>query len=451
MIAHVAPGTSRADGQIDRRRPGLDPRISGHVVGAVALALSLALLWLAWMFARPLALLAAAVILANALEPVVDWLMRWMRRTFAIAAIAITAFAAVGIAVAVIAPNAMSQVDDVTQTIPTLIERGRQLAEQWVPLAGGFGESLVEPTRNDTGSDGSGSEGSRVTSLPLAVASSAFEAMLVVFLSLYWLSALPALRAFLISLLPPDRAEETRSILEEIGQTMGGYVRGILIEATLIATIVFFGLWIIGVPYPLALAVLAGIGEFMPYVGPILAAAPAVLLALLESPTHALIVLGFYVGLQLVEGYLLFPLVVGNQSEIPPLLIILGLMAGGAVGGVLGALVAIPLAGALRILILRVVAPAIRRRTGGVERTAPRPRSGGWSRRRRASGEGLGQRHGHDQALVALPLVVPLAVVLADVEVVVVGERRPWTGRGSRALRACRARPAAASDRAPAS
>lgn len=370
MVARVAPGTSRADGRVDRRTLGSDHRISGHIVGAVSLALSLAVLWLAWMFARPLALLVAAVILANALEPVVDSLMRWMRRTFAVGTIYLSLFAAVAVAVAVVAPNVVDQVRDVAQNLPSTIERGQQLAGQWIPLTGGLGESLLQPSESGGGgASESGSGGSRLTSLPLAVVSSAFEVFLVVFLSLYWLLALPTLRAFLISLMPPDRTEQTRSVLEEIGQTMGGYVRGVLIEASLIATIVFLGLWAIGVKYPLALAALAGIGEFMPYVGPILAAAPAVLLALLESPTQALIVLGFYVGLQLVEGYVLFPLVVGNQSEIPPLLIILGLLAGGAVGGILGALVAIPVAGALRIVILRVVAPAIRRRTGGIERS----------------------------------------------------------------------------------
>jgi predicted PurR-regulated permease PerM len=368
VIARADPGTSRADGRIDRQTPGLSNRVSGHVVGAITLALSLALLWLAWMFARPLALLAAAVILANALEPVVDWLMRRMRRTFAIATIAITLLAAIAIAGAVIVPNVRSQVQEVAQNLPTMIERAQQLARQWIPVTGGLGQALFQPSGSEGGGEG-GSGGSRLTSLPLAIVSSAFEVVLVVVLSLYWLAALPTLRAFLISLLPPDRTEETRSVLEEIGQTMGGYVRGVLIEATLISTIVFFGLWIIGVQYPLALAVLAGLGEFMPYVGPIMAATPAVLLALLESPTQALIVLGFYVGLQMVEGYLLFPLVVGNQSEIPPLLIIVGLLAGGTIGGVLGALVAIPLAGALRILALRVVAPAVRRRTGGIERS----------------------------------------------------------------------------------
>ena len=368
MTARIALGTSRADGRVDHRILGMDQHLAGHVVGAVTLALALAFLWLAWMFARPLALLVAAVILANAVEPVVDYLMRWMRRTFAIATLAITLFVAIAIVGAIVVPNVRSQVQEVARNLPTLIERGQQLAQQWLPVTGGLGQALLQPSGSEGGGE-SGSGGSSVTSLPLAIASSAFEVVLVVFLSLYWLAALPALRAFFISLIPSDRAEESRSVLEEIGQTMGGYVRGVLIEATLIATIVFFGLWIIGVQYPLALAILAGIGEFMPYVGPIMAAAPAVLLALLESPTQALIVLGFYVVLQLLEGYLLFPLVVGNQSEIPPLLIIVGLLAGGAVGGILGALVAIPLAGALRILVLRVVAPAIRRRTGGIERS----------------------------------------------------------------------------------
>lgn len=366
MVTREALDAPLAHGRIGHQQMETERRISGHVVGAVALALSLALLWLAWMFARPLALLVAAIIMANALEPVVDFLMRWMRRSFAIAAIYVSLFAALAVAGAVVLPNVVSQVREVVQNLPAMIESGRQLAEQWVPLTGGLGASILQPS----GTDSSGSSGSSsLTSLPLAIVSSAFEFVLVVFLSLYWLLAMPTLRAFFISLLPPEDTHQTRSVLEEIGQTMGGYLRGVLIEALLITVIVFIGLWLIGVQYPLALAALAGIGEFLPYVGPLMAAAPAVLLALLESPTQAVVVVGFYVVLQLVEGYVLFPIVVGNQSEIPPLLIILGLLAGGAVGGVLGALVAIPVAGALRIVVLRVIAPEIRRRTGGIERS----------------------------------------------------------------------------------
>ena len=294
----------------------------------------------------------------------------------------------------------MSQVDDVAQTVPTMIERGRQLAEQWVPLTG-WPRRVAPPALGEREQRQQQQQWQlRVSSLPLAVVSSAFEAVLVVFLSLYWLVSMPTLRAFLLSLIPPDaRRADARGPGGD--RPDDGRLRPRRPDrGDADREIVFLGLWIIGVQYPLALAVLAGIGEFMPYVGPILAAAPAVLLALLESPTHALIVLGFYAVLQLVEGYLLFPLVVGNQSEIPPLLIILGLLAGGAVGGVLGALVAIPLAGALRIIILRVVAPAIRRRTGGIERSPEGRGATDWSRRRQAYVEGRPRRSARPASVV---------------------------------------------------
>jgi putative heme transporter len=331
--------------------------VNGHVLGAVALALSLALLWLAWLLARPIALVLAAVILANALEPVADALARRMPRTFAIAAIYLALFGALAVAGALVVPSVVEQADALVENLPALIERGRELLARLGPAVGGLGGSAAQTAT-------SGGGGSTLLSLPLAVASSALEVVLVVFLSLYWSIAMPTLRAFALSLVPPDEKGELRTVLREIGETMGGYVRGVLIQSALIGVLVFAGLSVIGVRYAGVLAVLAALGEFVPYVGPIAAAVPAVLLALLESPTQALVVLGFYLVLQIVEGYVLFPLVVGSQSEIPPLLIIVGLLAGGAVGGVLGALVAIPLAGALRIVALRIVAPAIRRRTG---------------------------------------------------------------------------------------
>ena len=337
-------------------------RVPGPVIGAVALAAALALLWLAWLLARPMALLAAAIILANALEPVVEYLTRWMRRTLAIAAIYVALFAAILVAGAVVAPSVRNQFDELTANLPSLIERGQQLVARWGPTVSSVGGSA--------GQSATSGGGGWLTSVPVAVASSALEVVLVVFLSLYWLVAMPTLRGFMLTLVPRDRVSETRSVLREIGQTMGGYVRGVLIEAVLIGALVFGGMWLIGVPYSLVLGIVAGIGEFLPYVGPIVAAVPAVGLALLESPTMALVVVAFYLVLQIVEGYVLFPLVVGSQSEIPPLLIIVGLLAVGTVGGVLGALVAIPLAGALRVVIVRVVAPAVRRRTGGAEQLA---------------------------------------------------------------------------------
>lgn len=348
------------DRSADERRPTpAEPArsrwLDGHVLGAITLAAALALLWLAWQLARPLALVLAAVILANALVPVVDRLARWMRRSFAIAMIYIGLIVLLIVAGALVVPSVMDQANVLAQDFPTLMERGQQLVDRWRPMV-----SRVESTVGQSVTSGGGGT---ITRLPIAVMSSALEIVLVVFLSLYWLLAMPTLRDFVVSLVPPARVDETRALLREVGETMGGYVRGVLMEAALISALVFVGMSLLGVPYAGVLAFLSGLGEIVPVVGPILAAAPAILLALLESPTLALMVLGFYVALQLVEGYVLFPIVVGSQSEIPPLLIIVGLVAGGAVGGALGALVAIPLAGALRVVVVRLVAPAIRRRT----------------------------------------------------------------------------------------
>lgn len=356
MMAHVEV-VNRPPDERHARRTALagTGHVRGHVVGALALALALAFLWLIWLLARPLALLLAAIILANALEPVADYLTRWIRRTFAIAAIYLALFAVIIIAGALIVPSITEQVNALTKDLPTLIERGQQLAAQLGPMVGGVGSSAIQSLLSGWGGS--------VASLPFTAASSTIEFVLVVFLSLYWLVAMPTLRSLALSLLPADRTEQTRTVLREVGETMGGYVRGVLIEATLIGVIVYIGMSLIGVRYAAVLAVVAGLGEFVPYVGPIVAAIPAVALALLESPTQALVVIGFYLILQIVEGYILFPLVVGSQSEIPPLLIIVGLLAGGTLGGILGALIAVPLAGALRVVVLRVIIPAIRRRT----------------------------------------------------------------------------------------
>jgi predicted PurR-regulated permease PerM len=348
------PVTVPEGGAVMRRRA-----LEGHIVGAISLALALGLLWFVWLLARPIGLLLAAIILANALEPLADRLTRRMRRSVAISLIYVVLFALVAAVIGLVVPTITSQFERFSDDLPALLERAQEMVAQLGPLVGGLGSSGMQSATGGW---------STVATLPLTIMSSVLEVVVVVFLSLYWLIALPTLRGFLLSLLPPTQVSETRGVLDEISQTTGGYVRGILIESALVGTIIFVAMWLIGVRYPGLLAVLAAFGEFVPYVGPIIAAVPAIVLALFESPTQALIVVALYLVLQILEGYVLFPLVVGSQSEIPPLLIIVGLLAGGALGGVLGALVAIPVAGALRVVVLRVVAPWLRRQTGGTER-----------------------------------------------------------------------------------
>jgi len=99
-------------------------------------------------------------------------------------------------------------------------------------------------------------------------------------------------------------------------------------------------------------------------VGPIFAAIPAIAIALVDSPQQAIIVTIFFIALQQLESNLLVPFIMRQQADVPPLLSLFALLAGSALGGLLGAIIAIPLAGALRVLVVQVLAPAERAWSG---------------------------------------------------------------------------------------
>ncbi len=141
---------------------------------------------------------------------------------------------------------------------------------------------------------------------------------------------------------------------------MGGFVRGVVIDAAIIGALVYVGLSVIGVEYTLVLALIAGLGEVVPIVGPIVGSIPAILVALLDSPTQALIVAGFFFAVQQIESNIVTPFVMRSQTDIPPILTLFAVAVGGAIGGIFWVLIAIPAMGALRVLVLRVLAPAER-------------------------------------------------------------------------------------------
>ena len=332
-------------------------------VGVGALLLALSGLEVLQRLARPLALLLAALVIAAALAPIVGWLERRLPRTLAVALVYLVLLLAVGGVGWLVVPVLLDQLVILVGQLPALIERARALLDRYDRL-NSYG--LVAALAGRAG----GLLG-RVVELPLALASSVLEAMLVVTMSAYWLVALPATRRFTLSLVPAARRSGAEETLGAMGHAMGGYLRAVVIHAAIIGTIVYAGLALIGVEYPLVLAVIAGLGELIPILGPFLAAVPALGIALLDSPRQALIVLAFYLIMQQIESNLLTPYIMRRQTDIPPLLTLFALLAGGALGGTLYALLAIPLTGALRVLILRAITPAVREWTGAGEPATP--------------------------------------------------------------------------------
>jgi predicted PurR-regulated permease PerM len=329
----------------------------------IAFAVVLAGLFTILLFARPIALLVSGIIIAQALIPIVDRLSGFMKRGVAIALTYVSLLALLVLISWIIIPALIEQGEDLVERAPDLYER----AQNWLAQHDVLNDRITTEDLEEQIVGQIGQFGSQLVGLPLTIVSTAFDVLLVIIISIYWILAGPSLRSFALSLFPFERQGKADSVMSEMGQTMGGYVRGIAINASLISILAFTGLSIIGVQYALVLALIAGILDIVPIVGPIIATVPIVGVALLDSPTTAIITLIFWIVLQQVESYLLMPFVMQSQAEVPPLLVLLAIFWGGSVGGILGALVAIPVAGALRVFFLRVIAPGIRRWTGAID------------------------------------------------------------------------------------
>jgi len=162
----------------------------------------------------------------------------------------------------------------------------------------------------------------------LKVSTTFIEAVIIMLISGAYLAAQPRLyRTGVIWLFPPRHHARVAEIYDGVGEALRLWLLGQLIEMLVIGALSTFVVWLIGVPSPLALGLIAGIGEFIPYLGPILAAIPAVLVALTKSPETALWTLLAYLVIHQIEGNMVAPLIQRRMVAIPPAVMLLGIVA----------------------------------------------------------------------------------------------------------------------------
>ncbi len=336
----------------------------GGIAVAVTVAIVAAVLILAalWLFARTLALLALGIAIAAALAPLVSWLEGRMPRTLAVLLVYLGILVIFGIIGLIVIPPIVAQAQEIVMLAPDLVSEVERLYEQYAPVGEvPIVERLIEQLGQVVG---------RLVAVPLGLASGLIDLVLILFVSLYTLIEAPRMRRFVLSLFPEHQRPRVDHVLNSMFQAMGGFIRGAVITAIIIGVVTTIGLSIIGIPFPLVLGVIAGVLELLPYIGPIIAAVPMIIVALLQSPTQALIVLIFFIIVQQLESNVLVPNIMKTQTEISPLLSIVAIVAGASLGGILGALVAIPIAAALRVFVREVAAPMVRRQTGAPPRPA---------------------------------------------------------------------------------
>ncbi|HZS92290.1 MAG TPA: AI-2E family transporter [Chloroflexota bacterium] len=197
---------------------------------------------------------------------------------------------------------------------------------------------------------------------PIVVVNLVSNAIIVLLLAFFWLTTARGLKSFVVEFFPPSARDTVSDVLGEMGYRVGGYLRGVVINMIVIGLLSGIGILILGGPYPLVLGLIAGLTEAIPIIGPFIGGGFAVLVSLIAvSPIKAGEVALLYLLIQQIEGNTLVPLVMNRVVNLNPLVVVLSILVGSALLGIVGALLAVPTATVIQILILRVFAPAIRR------------------------------------------------------------------------------------------
>jgi predicted PurR-regulated permease PerM len=192
----------------------------------------------------------------------------------------------------------------------------------------------------------------------LKVSMTFLEGVVIMLISGVYLAAQPRLyRSGMIWLFPPSKHTRAAEVLDGIAEALWLWLIGQLVEMVLIGALTTFAVWMIGVPSPLAIGLIAGIGEFIPYLGPILAAIPAVLVALTKSPETVLWTIFAYLIIHQIEGQIVAPLIQRHMVAIPPALMLLGIVAitylFGAVAIIFAAPIVVTVFAAVNLLYVR--------------------------------------------------------------------------------------------------
>ena len=186
------------------------------------------------------------------------------------------------------------------------------------------------------------------------VLSAAASMFVVIVLTIYFLASMPRIKLFAYRLAPQSRRPRVILIGDEIFTKVGGYVLGDFLTSVVAGLGTYFWMLAFGVPYPVLLALLVALLDLIPVIGSTIGGAIVTLVALTVSLPVAIATLCFYIGYRLAEDYLLVPRVMGRTVQVPAVVSVVAVLVGGALMGIIGALVAIPAAAALRLLLQEV-------------------------------------------------------------------------------------------------
>ncbi|MGH9175354.1 MAG: AI-2E family transporter [Vicinamibacterales bacterium] len=321
------------------------------------------LAWLLLQIKSVIIILILGIILAAAIEPFVLRLRRLgLSRGQAIMTVYLgLALTLGGIGYLVIPPlirQGMDLFNDIPNILDNLQEQARVSNNDFINTTGVRAIGRAEQAFEDYKASPPVEESTAIVFVT-SVLGGIFTIFSVLIVAFYWMTEKAIIKRLLLGLIPLDRRDEAHAIWDEIEEKLGGWTRGQAVLCFSIGLASGISYYLLGLEFWLALAIWAGITELIPFIGPFLGGAAAVIIALTDSWEKALAVVVIVVIIQQLEGAVLVPRVMKNAVGLSPLAVVLAVIVGGALLGVIGAVLAIPVAAAVQVLVSHLVARRI--------------------------------------------------------------------------------------------
>ena len=309
------------------------------------------LLWFLWMIRDILLIFIIAIIISSAMDPLADFLYKHrIPRALSVLFVYVVFLGTIALAGFMLAPPISAQFNEIQNT---------DVIQSFTDKIGVYRESLshssVGQAINNGLKDLATTLGGTLFATTKGVVSGIMSIGTILVISFYLTIEENGMKNFIRHLAPYKHQAYVMRLVGRIQAKMGAWVLGQLILSAVIFGLVFIGLTILKVKYALVLALVAGLLEIIPFIGPFVSGAIACFFAFLQSPALAVGVIIMWVIAQQLESNVVIPIVMSRSVGLNPILILLGILIGASLGGVLGALIAVPLMGGISVFLTDVM------------------------------------------------------------------------------------------------
>jgi predicted PurR-regulated permease PerM len=299
-----------------------------------------------------LLLILASMVLAVGLEPAVRLLMRLhFSRGLAVCTVFLAAIVSLVVAIMLLGPMLITQAEELAKAIPNAFNRAAQSGGLLGDIFGNTDfETAVKGFISDA-PDKLGSSVGDVLGITAKVGGAIFGLFTIAILTIYLMLSLPKLRDASVRLFPSVEREDGKRVIDRSISKIGGYVCGMGIISLISAVVAGIALWLLGVPYPVPLAIWAGVASIIPVIGAYIGGAPAVLVAFTISPLTGILTIVFFVVWQQIRDYVVSPPIMRDAVDLSPALVVIATLIGGRVAGFFGILLALPIAATIKVVL----------------------------------------------------------------------------------------------------